>query len=317
MEFPKLSYPDYLWPYARYFVRPSPWVKLQRIAAGAMALAVIIIGILARLIIRDNFRSNRVPLSEGTFYFLHVADLLIIPGLWFFFYLAMILARSAVSVMRNDPRQPILYLRSFRSDPLFWASAASAEHELVRAVRSLGPVIAIGAPGTTVPPLGAARLRVSDDHWQDVVAELVTSAQLVLLRIGSSVGFFWELEHLVSTADPRKVLIFLPKEDRGAIYTEFRERANKLLPSALPEDSKKATFLAFSSDWTPQLLAAEGPSSYIRLRRWLLSGTAPEIREALREVVTIKPMHLAVREWWTIANALFFVGWVLKELVPD
>ena len=246
MEFPKLSYPDYLWPYARYFVRPSPWVKLQRIAAGAMALAVIIIGILARLIIRDNFRSNRVPLSEGTFYFLHVADLLIIPGVWFFFYLAMsFLARSAVSVMRNDPRQPILYLRSFRSDPLFWASAASAEHELVRAVRSLGPVIAIGAPGTTVPPLGAARLRVSDDHWQDVVAELVRSAQLVLLRIGSSVGFFWELEHLVSTADPRKVLIFLPKEDRGAIYTEFRERGTSCCRQHCLKTRRRRHFLHF------------------------------------------------------------------------
>jgi hypothetical protein len=249
------------------------------------------------MIVRENIRLNRTSLPEVA---LVVADPLIISGTWFVFYIAMsFLARSGVTVMRNDSRQPILYLRSFRADASFWASADSAEHELIRAVSLLGPVVAIGAPGRTVPPLGAARLKVDDDHWQDVVKALIESAQLIFLRIGSSEGFWWELEYLVEAAEPLKVKIFLPHEDRGAIYTEFRARASKVLPFTLPEDPKAARLLAFSSDWTPRLLA-EAPSRHLRLREWLGSGAAPAIRAALFEGSTVASMGFGFKEWGTI-----------------
>jgi len=308
----KSGIPDFLTPYAGYILPTSPWVQFGRISAGTLALVIALAGFVAHMLIRDNIRFNRTPFSEAT---LEVADLLAIPGTWLAFYLAMsFLARSGLTVMRNDSRPPILYLRSFRADPSFWASSGSAERQLVRAVRSLGPVVAIGAPGTTVPPLGAARMSVAHEHWQDVVKELVEHAQLVLLRIGRSEGFWWEVKHLVSTADPRKVLVFLPKEDRGAVYREFSEYANKVLPSPLPADPKAAGFLAFSSDWTPRLVAARGPSAGARWRRWLGGGKAPAISEALREVTAIKPMRLSIREWGTIVFALLLVAQMLGGL---
>ena len=92
-------------------------------------------------------------------------------------------AVSAAQAMADDPRPPVLYLRSFQDDgsvllddqglPGMQAltratSPTSSEEELARILEQIGPVVAIGKPGEKLPELGAARLYVSHEEWQAV-----------------------------------------------------------------------------------------------------------------------------------------------------
>ena len=49
---------------------------------------------------------------------------------------------------------------------------------MVAHLGGVGPVLAIGRPGEKLAHLGAARLYVSDDDWQNVAHRLMASAQL-------------------------------------------------------------------------------------------------------------------------------------------
>ena len=90
----------------------------------------------------------------------------------------------------------------------------SYEQMLVEAVASFGQVFAIGEPGEMLPPLGAPRLYVDGDGWHEVVQELLSEAQLIVLRIGNTKGFLWEINYARMNCDPVKVVIFVPAFSR-------------------------------------------------------------------------------------------------------
>ncbi len=151
-----------------------------------------------------------------------------------------------------------------------------------------------------MPSLGAARLYVGDD-WQRVVAGLAEESALVIFRPGKTQGFWWEVQHAVAHCDPRRVFLYLPKQDRGRTYASFRRRAAEFFPHPLPLKVGKATFLAFGPEWQPRLLGRGGPSSDASMR-WFLGGRAPAVREALNLALgplgfNAKPMPLHWKEW--------------------
>ncbi|MGZ5185640.1 MAG: NINE protein [Caldimonas sp.] len=130
-------------------------------------------------------------------------------------------AVGADEAMALDPRPPVLYLRSFRDDDdaliddggsavfrhLMQALAPpSPEQEMADILARLGPVVAIGKPGEPLPQLGAARLYVSHELWQDKVRELMRAASLVVVRVGASPGVLWEIEQALATL-PRQRLV--------------------------------------------------------------------------------------------------------------
>jgi hypothetical protein len=219
-----------------------------------------------------------------------------------------LLARNAVVALKRDARAPIVYLRPFRADVNladrwidFFAILVRNWHEtnersLALAVRDLGPLIAIGRPGEHVPPLGAARLYVEDAHWQGVVEKVVEVSRLVILRVGRTDGFRWELEHVTAKCDPRKVVIYLPQSDRDAHYAYLREQWR--MPVPLPPDPGDALFLAFGPNWQPHLLHADGG----KFRRLLTGSAAPQVRSALKSTLETlgiepRPAPWHVREW--------------------
>jgi hypothetical protein len=228
-------------------------------------------------------------------------------------------SRSGITMLRWSRKRPIVYLRSFAADAawfdspldLFWLIVRGARYEtyewsLAKAVRSVGPLIAIGEPGEKLSPLGAARIYVEGDNWQKVVEELVERSQLVILRAGRTPGFWWELEHLVKSCDPRKVVIYLPERDRGGLYQHLREKSVGLLPRPLPDHTAAAMFLGFGPGWEPRLLQPWGPSLGATLRRVLIGSPAPEIRNALNEALTPlgirrRGLPLQFREWVLVA----------------
>lgn len=199
-------------------------------------------------------------------------------------------ALSAGEVIESDPRPPVIYLRSFKDDRrasrqlyLFRASnirmafhyfaawsevfhifdGASEEEVLAEVVNRVGPMIAIGRPGEKLPQLGAARVYVENEEWQQRVHGFLDSASLVVLRLGETEGFWWEIEQSAKKLDPRRLVLLVPMSPKK--YAEFRDRAAEYFPKGLP-DYHSSPFLRmfgarllgwvrgiiyFKTDWTP------------------------------------------------------------------
>jgi hypothetical protein len=86
---------------------------------------------------------------------------------------------------------PVVYLRSFYVDQGFSRrprpvgrpfSVRTEEEQLAKALREIGPVVAIGKPGERLPRLGANRIYVRDEDWQEQVLSWFARAALVGLN---------------------------------------------------------------------------------------------------------------------------------------
>ncbi len=132
---------------------------------------------------------------------------------------------------------------------------------LANVMNGIGPYIGIARPSesTTWADVGAAKQRVSDDRWKDVVAELMAISALIVLEAGNSLGLMWEVEQVVRIAPPRKVLLFLPDSD--ADYAAFIGHTRTMFPKALPALRCESRFIAFDETWTPQILPLDSWSA--------------------------------------------------------
>lgn len=185
-----------------------------------------------------------------------------VAGVGVFFYLRWRrrLAISARQALQDDDRRPILYLRSFRDEA--WERRMrlmqalmpngsimdTAEERLGTAMNRLGPFVAVGTPGESLPAMGAARIYLDDDVWQREVARLMDASVLIVLRVAGTEGLAWELEEVVRRVDPRRLLLWVTCTGRS--YKRFREWAGDVLPKGLP--AKKSAYIAFGKDWKPQ-----------------------------------------------------------------
>ena len=143
---------------------------------------------------------------------------------------------DATALLRIDDRQPVVHLRSFGDDELnvktiagdatktvfgridlkatlktrlLWTNVR-LEEALAGIARSFGPFIAIGEPNEALPDIGAARAYLGDDQWQDKVAQWMDKSLLITMIGGTTPGLMWELDHLLKTGQPGKLIIFFP-----------------------------------------------------------------------------------------------------------
>jgi len=150
---------------------------------------------------------------------------------------------SLEGLVSKDKRPPILFLRSFHDDQvrlskprqLFFRRVVSVgeprptlDHVLLEEGTPFGPVVAIGAPGST-PPFGAARKYVIDQEWRDTIVELCRQSAAVVATIDQTEGVCWELRYLM-TADHRQRTLFLVPP-RLAQHDELA----RILPGIFPE----------------------------------------------------------------------------------
>jgi hypothetical protein len=208
-------------------------------------------------------------------------------GLYIYHIGKKMTVKNVEETMKDDPRNPVLYLRSFTDDKVAATVVERSPFELkimrppprlteeeiiANELSRIGPCFAVGSPGERLPELGMARTYYENDEWQEGVQKLMHSAELVVMRATGVVtpGFLWELERAVKTVNPRKLLIILPfmiedQYDANSIeldkYEKFREAANKILPKELPlftveKDSwiSLSAVVTFQSDWTPKIL---------------------------------------------------------------
>ena len=190
------------------------------------------------------------------------------------------------AVIAADTRPPVLYLRAFTADEhtavvgrLGSQMFRTEEQRLSWAFERVGPFVAIGRPGESPPPVGAARLYSDNAHWRDEVTQLVGRAAVVVIAAGSGAGLQWEIELVVRSHDPRRTVLLIPFGAAG--YEDFRGRCGQLFPRSLPVEfpgrpHAEGVFTAaiwFDADWTGHLARfAEGTGHSVDLECLRLLG---------------------------------------------
>jgi hypothetical protein len=169
---------------------------------------------------------------------------------------------SAEKVIENDTRAPVLYLRPFSDDKMIARAIGfkSIEQEMKLAFFDIGPFIAFAEPNNEPPDPGAARLHATQEQWQEKVREEISKAQLVIMRIGDSPSFWWEVQEAIVRIRPERLVFLIPAERSEMEYERFRQNANKWLPYQLPEHKLKWSpfgrhggIIYFKPDWTSAL----------------------------------------------------------------
>ncbi len=129
-------------------------------------------------------------------------------------------SKKKSTLKKEDIQGPfILYLRSFiddantRKSTNTLSDVTSEEEALVEVLSDIAPVYAIGNPKDKKSPLGASRLYVSDDDWKNTVEYLSQRAQVVVLRLGSTDSFWWEVKMALGKIDKQKILFVIPESD--------------------------------------------------------------------------------------------------------
>ena len=228
-----------------------------------------------------------------------VGGLLGLGGIFIFIYARKLRAAAFAKSTEQDSRPPVLYLRSFKDDPVMSRpglfhitipSVTTIEEQLAMVLNEIGPVTAIGKPGERLPALGARRLYVDDADWQEKVSELMAQSRLVIFRLAKTEGFWWELERAAATVSPERLVLLVPFKQKE--YDAFKAKADSLFANPLPDYAGRnngflgltgliyfdadgaAYFTQFASLWSPKSLI------YGRIRKPLL----PYFKQVLQPV---------------------------------
>ena len=217
-------------------------------------------------------------------------------------------APSANKVLAEDPRAPVLYLRSFEDDSrvarrieVSGFALGNEESVIAEIFNTVGPLIAIGKPGEVIPYAGAARKYVGQGDWQACVRDLMLEARLVILRAGNTKGLWWEIAESAKHVRPEKLIFLIPLKRPG--YEEFRRKAESYLPCRLPDYqgwripvTTIRAVLFFDADWASHLLPIQETVAGYWLDRLasLLTGELSVLRNKslLREILenTFRPI---------------------------
>jgi len=190
----------------------------------------------------------------GTLYMFLIAVPLLATGHWLYRRGLRLESIKAETLMQQDDRAPVLYLRSFRSDGSSAPDTAGIlnswrggeEEQIAKAMNEIGPFVAIGKPNEKLPELGAARTYQKNEDWHEWVKSMMTRSQLVIFRAGATEGFWWEVSQAALLVKPERMAFLLPFGPKQ--YEKFRTRAEQILPCRLPDHPEKK-----KSIWTRRL----------------------------------------------------------------
>jgi uncharacterized RDD family membrane protein YckC len=235
--------------------------------------------------------------------------------------------------LKKDTRPPVLYLRSFIHDKkaskspqdgtfiklmpnVLPQNLLSEEEQIEQVMSNYGPFIAIGKPGEKLPQLGASRKYTSDGEWKTIVSDFINKAQLIILRVGNSDGFWWEVNKVLESAK-QNIVFLLPLKFED--YAEFKTKIDRLLPRPLPEayhpsSQSEQSFggvLWFDLDGTPYIELSKDRLNKVNynISNDLSSILAPVFNRLQRKVELIQaPIRLRL---YAALSDLFIFGLIV------
>jgi hypothetical protein len=132
--------------------------------------------------------------------------------------------------------EPVLLLRSFADDQLTVISnrlldrlqrrRPRLEEVLVGTAQRIAPVLAVGAPGETLPPLGAYRRSFAADDWQRGVRQLIEQCRIALVIVGATRWVGWELSSVIEAGACEKLILINPPDEKGGLSRRWQTVTN-------------------------------------------------------------------------------------------
>jgi hypothetical protein len=170
-------------------------------------------------------------------------------------------------------------LRLLRS--LFGRITRTTELQLAGFFRELGPFIAIGKPGERLATIGADRVYVEQDKWQQVVIDLINKSRFVVLQAAATPGFLWELRTVLEKAPATNILFCLSNfRDRQNDYEDFRLNVESEIDWRFPRsvgNHSEPQFLFFDEGRKPIVQTL----SYLSPLFWPALGEVTNLRHTL------------------------------------
>ena len=223
------------------------------------------------------------------------------------------------SQLAKNKKNPILYLRSFnddKSEEFSRQTLKTYEEDFAFALNSIGPVIAVGKQFDDISPLGATRIYLKTEEWQENVKRLMQISQLVVLNAGTSKSLLWEIETALKEVNPHKILIsFLSWQEfddefRQVEYQQFKKSIEQIANEAeispkiiFPDSVENAKFMVFDNEWKPKLLKTNAQDSF-----FYRFSTSIIIRETLRPA--LKERDLELSKWRNLAYVIY-IFWII------
>jgi hypothetical protein len=225
----------------------------------------------------------------------------------------------------GQPGEPILDLRDIQNNASL-TDKQKKRAEIWRRLKlaaQMGPLVFLMPRDKVLPDLGAARAYVGDDEWQNTVKDLLSQAQLVVLRAGETDNLLWEVETVARAVKPEKIIFLLPfKNERS--YNVFRQKVSAFFPKPLPE-RYKTTFgmlfgsvkaiLYFAPDWTPKIVAIGNP---FPLMESFFMPVVPRLHAALQPVYAqlgIPYKENRINPWIVLISIIACLVWALGYFV--
>jgi hypothetical protein len=216
-----------------------------------------------------------------------------------------------------DESPPVLFLRSFEDDQFdltrrsrnpitrwlaLWSFRRNLDEMLVDEVARYGRVVALGRPGETRIPFGAARYYATHDEWRRIITHAAQGAHTIVIVAGDTPGVREEYKMIVEQGLlDRTVLIFRPGAEaqagNRAALVAFAN-AGGTVPEQLESGSASLVALA-RLDGEAVLLTAQSPdaAAYVAvLRAHFQRRDAESLRCAARESPSIGPTAWGLRQ---------------------
>jgi len=266
----------------------------------------------------------RMPAAEVGFTFVlyNLVHPLLLMLFWFLFIVSFVyVGNRCLNVSRRflrvsleraqaaDPRPPVLFLRSFRNDPLplpapkstfayklfhYAERNKSLDHLLLEEGTALGPVVALGDPTDAVPPYGAARGYAGQRDWRRMVADLMQAAAAIVICIDDTDNLWWEVEQVSANGFLSKSLLLLhPKyegsdQQKAGVVAKIERLCGRPLTKSLSVRPRPDLLGLWFDEtaglhigWTPRLSRVH----YLLMLRWFLRAKA---RRAIDDAVALK-----------------------------
>lgn len=255
---------------------------------------------------------------------------------------------DAPLVLTQDTRAPIFYLRSFLdrySGNDILAQSESDENMIFPVLNEVGPLIALGQPGETLPPLGATRLYLDKDRdWQATVTDYISRSRLVVISPGYSDGVIWETSKAFQLGQHEKVIIslisFWSEMEYSKNHNEYQRfieaigiNTNLELPKGIDgslfvyfDAGRNARIVKADASMTSPWLAAVAVRKVLTRSLLLILGVVPgwghvlppgvQARTASREtnLASARPEDITVRK--SLQRLLLTKGIKVKKRMP-
>ena len=203
--------------------------------------------------------------------------------------------RKKDTLSPDDIKGPfVLYLRSFIADNTTVKRVSSLSDErseeevLVDVLSDIAPVYAIGDPNDKIMPLGASRVYVEDRHWKTTVVKLAQKAAVVVLRLGETDSFWWEVEMAAQSVPLDRILFVVPESKTfnnvATLYKILLDNGIDIKSLDVSVDKKLtgsiSSFLFFAKDRKPVARSVKTPrfSRIVLSYENILRNTLAEFR---------------------------------------